>query len=187
MYRNYIRKNDMDEPPPLEDGSSYGRQEDLDEDPHNLEERYYRYGVRPEWLQISRVINHRLVVSCNVWPEWLQISRVINHRLVVSCNVWPEWLQISRVINHRLVVTCNVWPEWLQISRVINHRLVVMYGQNGCRLVELCPECRFIHYCYHPLQSCLYKQSSVCYQSIPNVTSCHWSVGWCETAARGTW
>ena len=24
-----------------------------------LEERYYRYGIRPEWLQIGRIINHR--------------------------------------------------------------------------------------------------------------------------------
>ena len=60
MYRNYIRKNDMDEPPPLEDGSSYGRDEkEIQEDPHNLEERFYRYGVRPEWLQIHRILNHR--------------------------------------------------------------------------------------------------------------------------------
>jgi len=64
MYRNYIRKNDMDEPPPLEDGSSYGRDEkEIQEDPHNLEDRFYRYGVRPEWLQIHRILNHRL--TCN--------------------------------------------------------------------------------------------------------------------------
>ena len=28
MYRNYIRKVDMDEPPPLEDGSTYGKERD---------------------------------------------------------------------------------------------------------------------------------------------------------------
>ena len=28
-----------------------------EEDPHNLEDRFYRYGVRPEWLNIHRVIN----------------------------------------------------------------------------------------------------------------------------------
>jgi hypothetical protein len=58
MFRNYQRKNDMDEPPPLEDGSSYGK-DMKEEDPHNLEERFYRYGVRPEWLQIHRILNHR--------------------------------------------------------------------------------------------------------------------------------
>jgi len=67
MYRNYIRKNDMDEPPPLEDGSSYGRDEkEIQEDPHNLEERFYRYGVRPEWLQIHRILNHRFATQIQV-------------------------------------------------------------------------------------------------------------------------
>lgn len=28
-------------------------------DPHNLEERFYKWGVRPEWLTIHRIINHR--------------------------------------------------------------------------------------------------------------------------------
>lgn len=55
----------MDEPPPLEDGSSYG-QKDFHKDKHkktsdgeNLEDKFYKYGVRPEWLQIHRVISHR--------------------------------------------------------------------------------------------------------------------------------
>ncbi|KAJ8319853.1 hypothetical protein KUTeg_001440 [Tegillarca granosa] len=66
MYRHYIRKNDMDEPPPLEDGSSYGgsdkvrkKAEARASDEENLEEKFYKYGVRPEWLQINRIINHR--------------------------------------------------------------------------------------------------------------------------------
>ena len=63
MFRIYCRKNDMDEPPPLEDGSSYGRNaEKYEDDPHNLEESYYRYGVRPEWLQILRIMNHRYYI-----------------------------------------------------------------------------------------------------------------------------
>ena len=53
----------MDEPPALDDGSS-----DLDsvkkerrqrDNTFNLEERFYRYGIRPEWLQIHKIINHR--------------------------------------------------------------------------------------------------------------------------------
>ncbi|KAJ6221101.1 hypothetical protein RDWZM_006913 [Blomia tropicalis] len=63
MHRNYFRKNDMDEPPPLDDGSSYGEVIIKDEDKEvtaatgmksrkhrradrsdvNLEEKYYRY------------------------------------------------------------------------------------------------------------------------------------------------
>ncbi|XP_062597362.1 chromodomain-helicase-DNA-binding protein Mi-2 homolog [Saccostrea cucullata] len=74
MYRAYIRKNDMDEPPPLEDGSSYGGKDykkqrkskdgkepvqKEEDDENNLEEKFYKYGVRPEWLEIHRIINHR--------------------------------------------------------------------------------------------------------------------------------
>ena len=65
MFRIYMRKNDMDEPPPLEDGSSYGGKEkkakraERNEDPDNLEDRFYKYGVRPDWLTIHRIINHR--------------------------------------------------------------------------------------------------------------------------------
>lgn len=51
----------MDEPPPLEDGSSY-KDKMKEEDPHNLEDRFYRYGVRPEWLNIHRIINHMYVL-----------------------------------------------------------------------------------------------------------------------------
>lgn len=57
----------MDEPPALDDGSS-----DLDsvkkerrqrvDNMFNLEERFYRYGIRPEWLQIHKVINHRYIL-----------------------------------------------------------------------------------------------------------------------------
>lgn len=62
MTRYFFRKNDMDEPPPLDDGSSgvgNGKVRNLGEDPHNLEERFFRYGIRPEWLQVHRIINHR--------------------------------------------------------------------------------------------------------------------------------
>ncbi|KPM11913.1 chromodomain-helicase-DNA-binding protein Mi-2-like protein [Sarcoptes scabiei] len=82
LYRNYCRKNDMDEPPPLDDGSSYGdsiAKSDVDKTEEitaatgmkskkvrrcdrsdvNLEEKYYRYGIRPDWLNIHRIINHR--------------------------------------------------------------------------------------------------------------------------------
>lgn len=65
MYRNYQRKNDMDEPPPLDYGSG-------DDDPKSekrgaggdplfggMEERFYRYGIKPEWMTVHRIINHR--------------------------------------------------------------------------------------------------------------------------------
>ncbi|XP_075417003.1 chromodomain-helicase-DNA-binding protein 3 isoform X2 [Tenrec ecaudatus] len=63
MYRNYQRKNDMDEPPPLD----YGSGEDEGKggkrkvkDPHyaELEEKFYRFGIKPEWMTVHRIINH---------------------------------------------------------------------------------------------------------------------------------
>lgn len=72
MYRSYIRKHDMEEPPRFDDqldeqDNRYKRIERMAKDSKkelgkmdiNLEERYYRYGVKPEWLIIHRVINHR--------------------------------------------------------------------------------------------------------------------------------
>uniref|UniRef100_A0A4W6EIC3 Chromodomain helicase DNA binding protein 5 n=1 Tax=Lates calcarifer TaxID=8187 RepID=A0A4W6EIC3_LATCA len=63
MYRNYQRKNDMDEPPPYDYGSG---EEELNsekrksKDPHYavMEERFYRYGIKPEWMVIHRILNH---------------------------------------------------------------------------------------------------------------------------------
>lgn len=64
MYRNYQRKNDMDEPPAFdygsgdEDGKSEKRK---NKDPQyvKMEEKYYRYGIKPEWMMIHRILNHR--------------------------------------------------------------------------------------------------------------------------------
>ncbi|KAJ0023131.1 hypothetical protein NQD34_003030 [Periophthalmus magnuspinnatus] len=63
MYRNYQRKNDMDEPPPYDYGSG---EEELNsekrksKDPEYavMEERFYRYGIKPEWMVIHRILNH---------------------------------------------------------------------------------------------------------------------------------
>lgn len=73
MYRNYQRKNDMDEPPPFdygsgdEDGKSEKRK---NKDPlyAKMEERFYRYGIKPEWMAIHRVLNHRCVPGAGCGP-----------------------------------------------------------------------------------------------------------------------
>uniref|UniRef100_A0A7N4PZ13 Chromodomain helicase DNA binding protein 3 n=1 Tax=Sarcophilus harrisii TaxID=9305 RepID=A0A7N4PZ13_SARHA len=65
MYRNYQRKNDMDEPPPLDygsgedDGKSDKRKS---KDPHyaEMEEKFYRFGIKPEWMTVHRIINHSM-------------------------------------------------------------------------------------------------------------------------------
>lgn len=71
MYRNYQRKNDMDEPPPYDYGSG---EEELNsekrksKDPQYaaMEERFYRYGIKPEWMVIHRIINHRWLLTQNL-------------------------------------------------------------------------------------------------------------------------
>jgi hypothetical protein len=70
MYRAYSRKNDMDEPPMLSDDESDSLEDGeqpsptkkskaKEEDKLNLEARYYRFGVNPDWMQIFRILNHR--------------------------------------------------------------------------------------------------------------------------------
>ncbi|XP_077444255.1 chromodomain-helicase-DNA-binding protein 3 isoform X3 [Stigmatopora argus] len=60
MYRNYQRKTDMDEPPALdygsggEDRSAAGKSETR----RAMEDKYYKYGIKPEWMTIHRIINH---------------------------------------------------------------------------------------------------------------------------------
>lgn len=68
MFRNYQRKTDMDEPPSLDYGS--GGEEDSGKsekrrakDPQYaiLEDKYYRYGIKPEWMMVHRIINYRCI------------------------------------------------------------------------------------------------------------------------------
>ena len=66
-HRMYLRKNDMDEPPRFdEDGDDEGSSKRVKhkhkhqiEDPLKLQERFFRYGIRPEWLQIHHIMSRR--------------------------------------------------------------------------------------------------------------------------------
>lgn len=59
----YQRKYDLEEPPKLEDPD----EEAINSFTHlytperykELEERFHKYGIKPEWLVVHRVINHR--------------------------------------------------------------------------------------------------------------------------------
>lgn len=64
MMRCYQRKFDMDEPPRLEDpldemDNRRKRITGAQAFTQEMEERFYRYGIKPEWLQVHRVLNHR--------------------------------------------------------------------------------------------------------------------------------
>ncbi|XP_053308464.1 chromodomain-helicase-DNA-binding protein 5 isoform X2 [Spea bombifrons] len=63
MFRNYQRKNDMDDPPPFDYGSGDEERQSekrKNKDPQyaKMEEKYYRYGIKPEWMMIHRIMNH---------------------------------------------------------------------------------------------------------------------------------
>uniref|UniRef100_A0A7M4EJW9 Chromodomain-helicase-DNA-binding protein 4 n=1 Tax=Crocodylus porosus TaxID=8502 RepID=A0A7M4EJW9_CROPO len=69
MFRNYQRKNDMDEPP----SGDFGGEEEKsrkrkNKDPKyaEMEERFYRYGIKPEWMMIHRILNHSVDKKANV-------------------------------------------------------------------------------------------------------------------------
>ncbi|MEQ2280386.1 choline dehydrogenase 4 [Ameca splendens] len=63
MFRNYQRKTDMDDPPPIDFGE--GEEDKCLKRKHkdpmytHLEEKYLRYGIKFEWLMIHRILNHR--------------------------------------------------------------------------------------------------------------------------------
>uniref|UniRef100_A0A671WLW7 Chromodomain helicase DNA binding protein 4a n=1 Tax=Sparus aurata TaxID=8175 RepID=A0A671WLW7_SPAAU len=70
MFRNYQRKNDMDDPPPIDFGEG---EEDKsvkrkNKDPMyaQLEEQYLRFGIKLEWLMIHRILNHSVDRKNNV-------------------------------------------------------------------------------------------------------------------------
>uniref|UniRef100_A0A8C5QGR0 Chromodomain helicase DNA binding protein 5 n=1 Tax=Leptobrachium leishanense TaxID=445787 RepID=A0A8C5QGR0_9ANUR len=63
MFRNYQRKNDMDDPPPFDYGSGdedskSEKRKNKDPEYGKMEEKYYRYGIKPEWMMIHRIMNH---------------------------------------------------------------------------------------------------------------------------------
>ncbi|XP_075237625.1 chromodomain-helicase-DNA-binding protein Mi-2 homolog isoform X3 [Lycorma delicatula] len=69
MIRNYMRKFDMDEPPKLDEpidelDNRMKRIREAGTNDSYLEEKYYRfyrYGIKPEWMIVHRIINHRVM------------------------------------------------------------------------------------------------------------------------------
>ncbi|CDQ74410.1 unnamed protein product [Oncorhynchus mykiss] len=67
MFRNYQRKTDMEEPPSLDYGSG-GEEESIksekrrlkDPDYAALDDKFYKYGIKPEWMMVHRIINHSM-------------------------------------------------------------------------------------------------------------------------------
>jgi len=81
-HRMYLRKNDMDEPPRFdEDGENEDaptkrvKHHKRPEDPHKMQERYFRYGIRPDWLQIHHVISRQILKDGTVqfFIKWREL------------------------------------------------------------------------------------------------------------------
>ncbi|KAM6967695.1 chromodomain-helicase-DNA-binding protein 4 isoform 2-T3 [Aplochiton taeniatus] len=71
MFRNYQRKTDMDEPPLVDfgvEGDDDKSTKRKNKDPLyvHMEEEFYRYGVKMEWLMIHRILNHSVDKKSNV-------------------------------------------------------------------------------------------------------------------------
>uniref|UniRef100_A0A4W5PFQ3 Chromodomain helicase DNA binding protein 4a n=1 Tax=Hucho hucho TaxID=62062 RepID=A0A4W5PFQ3_9TELE len=62
MFRNYQRKNDMDEPPSIDfgEGDEEKSTKRKAKDPlyAKMEEKYYRFGIKIAWMMIHRILNH---------------------------------------------------------------------------------------------------------------------------------
>ncbi|KAM8973593.1 chromodomain-helicase-DNA-binding protein 3 [Pelodytes ibericus] len=87
MYRNFQRKNDMDDPPPFDYGSGEdeGKSEkSKDAEYSDLEERFYRYGIKPEWMMVQRIINHS--VDKRGWYHYLVKWRDLSY----DQSTWEE-------------------------------------------------------------------------------------------------
>ncbi|XP_054477542.1 chromodomain-helicase-DNA-binding protein 4 isoform X1 [Anoplopoma fimbria] len=71
MFRNYQRKTDMDEPPPVDFGGEGDENKSTkrkNKDPLfiHMEAEFYRYGVKMEWLMIHRILNHTVDKKNNI-------------------------------------------------------------------------------------------------------------------------
>ena len=83
-YRMYLRKNDMDEPPRFdEDGDDEVMSKRLKHhkkavDPYKIQERFIRYGIRPDWLQIHHIISRRTLKDGTVqyFIKWRELPYV---------------------------------------------------------------------------------------------------------------
>jgi len=87
-HRMYLRKNDMDEPPRFdEEGENDGgmsfrlKHHKKADDPRKMYERFYRYGIRPTWLQINRVLNKQVTKDGTVQYliKWNDLSYAESH------------------------------------------------------------------------------------------------------------
>uniref|UniRef100_A0A8B9LWN0 Chromodomain helicase DNA binding protein 4a n=1 Tax=Astyanax mexicanus TaxID=7994 RepID=A0A8B9LWN0_ASTMX len=81
MFRNYQRKNDMDEPPPIDfggEGDEDKSEKRKNKDPiyAQMEEKFYRFGIKMEWMMIHRILNHSVDKknNCHYLIKWRDLA-----------------------------------------------------------------------------------------------------------------
>uniref|UniRef100_A0A8C1YX26 Chromodomain helicase DNA binding protein 4a n=1 Tax=Cyprinus carpio TaxID=7962 RepID=A0A8C1YX26_CYPCA len=81
MFRNYQRKNDMDEPQPVDfgvEGDEDKSEKRKKKDPTyaRMEEKYYRFGIKMEWMMIHRILNHSVDKknNCHYLIKWRDLT-----------------------------------------------------------------------------------------------------------------
>ena len=75
LLRMYWRKYDS-ENPPIFDESTIQRHH-KDNDPYELREKYYQYGVKPEWMQVDGRNGGNEMTFCHLHPHFI-CSRRLN-------------------------------------------------------------------------------------------------------------
>ncbi|UMM35871.1 hypothetical protein L5515_008295 [Caenorhabditis briggsae] len=74
QYMMYFRRNDSEIPPEFEESTA--SRHHSDNDPYKLREKYYQFGVKPEWMQIHRIINHQSYAKSqqDYLVKWKELS-----------------------------------------------------------------------------------------------------------------
>lgn len=108
MFRNYQRKNDMDDPPPIDfaEGEEDKSVKRKAKDPMyaQLDEKYLRFGIKFEWLMMHRIINHR---SASPPPALCYTS--LTHRICQRFNAFHEFFGFCFKRHFKSLFRCVIF------------------------------------------------------------------------------
>ena len=102
-FRMYLRKNDMDEPPLFDDDGEADtrgaanrlKHHKQKQDPLRLHDRFFKYGIRPEWLEIHHVVNKRTLKDGTIqyFIKWKDLP-------YVDCSWEDEDMELPEFHTH---------------------------------------------------------------------------------------
>ncbi|PIO74437.1 helicase protein [Teladorsagia circumcincta] len=119
LLRMYWRKYDSENPPIFDESTA--QRHHKDNDPYELREKFYQYGIKPEWMQVHRIINHMQYGKTQFdylvkWKE-LAYEQATWERDDMDIAYYED--AINKYWIHRKVSD-------LQVHRIINH---MQYGK----------------------------------------------------------